>query len=1234
MQKRSIPIVIFTLFFLLVAGTWFTYHENSVWADDYYGLTVDFNGAEASKDIKVLIEIFEYTPGMTILGLPVIQAVTNTKSSLNTPTGALSLPLPKGRKFLLRAEPLVGRTVTNGQSSGSYQLKEANYQSQFYNKERTFQKAIDDGYIIDTGGGAATGIKTISLEPGYKIEGSITPCESSGSFIEGVMVKVYSEDKVPTSRYGKSAATGGLNKVNYSVYGLSPGKYYLLADGPSKGYMRRFYKGSTGTDTLDDAELIEIKGSDISGKNICLNHGRTVKGTLFTPDGSIMQHSTTVYLLDAVYSVPVGVYLFDPNSPAYDEFVTRLNYYLSGGMVDISYSKNDPHYSIGGLDPNYSIAGSPKGFLGQCILVGVDPRGEYAPNVYNGHYFAGDADRISLKDVTSTSTFDLHFKQAATIAGTVKDKTGVPLPSVVVKAVDGNNESNVIQPIYTDPNGRYKFVGLPPMDYKVQVSDDVNHKYLWQYYQNKSNFVQANKVQLTEQNLNASHIDFEMEIGGKIAGSVKEASTQAAIAGMTIQAFLIGNGSSLENYPIATTASGAGITDSSGNYEITGLPLGQYVLYARPSVGDNHTAVFYKDSDILNGADSNLVIDHPGQSIGSCDFLLKKGAIIQGKITGVPPEIKVNLFGNMHVDLMDATTGKLMQSTTENIDPNTFGYTIMGIPKGEYKIAITDLRMPPDMLKKYYNKENASKGVFTFKEASILEIDPAANSMQIDFNWDKVGESVSGKVLADNPEQTPVLNVKIEAFLVDGTSGELLNTGIYDRSKTAGMYCVKGLAAGTYVLKAIDDMNLMYPSEFYDPGYNTFTPDKAARITLPLSNANVSYDFKLNSQIGIIDGVVTKGTEKSPFPGSIVYLYDVESDQIYPNPAITDPNGRYRFTGLAEGGYKIRAFDSGRTYVPRFYTSNSAVYAFSSADGEGVRVKYADPSSSMRKDISMDKQSTQIAGTVKNRTGSILPDIFIYLYQQSGDKWLFISDYYTVTTNSDGKYTIKGLSAGTYRVLAWDYNNKYNPNNQDVTFDQQGKTSLDFTLSNVDTGAQAAKYTIDISAGLNLFSFPTRVPLWPSLYTANNLISEWTAADDPGVVSILRLNTEIGKWENQLSNFLIENGDGYIVYSHADKKITYSGDLFPGKDSFAINLQKGMNFVGNIKSGTSGYDSYAMLKKLPSNKVYDIRSYDPVRGKWLNSTLFWGRSGGDRFPVYPTKAYIVDMKESHLSWLP
>ncbi|MEW5800744.1 MAG: carboxypeptidase regulatory-like domain-containing protein [bacterium] len=1231
MQKRLVMAVILSLFFVLVTGIWVAHYGGCAWAQDMYSLTIDFNGSVTSKDIRVWIQLYEYTQGMTALGMPVAQTLINTCSAYNPP-GASTVYLPKGKRYLLRVEPLVGRTS----SQGSYQMKEANYQSQFYSKHRTFQEAIADESFIDTTGTANSGTKIIALEAGYKIEGSLKACGAGGSYIEGVMMKLFDANRNPVGRYGKSTGTGGLNSVNYTIYGLSPGKYYLMADGPSKGYIRKFYKGTTGADTIDNAELIQIVNSDATGKNMCLEKGYEVKGTLLDPDGKTMQHTATVYLLDTTYNVAIGAYIFDPNSAAYDEFVTRLNYYLSGGLLDISYRKNDPHFSIGGLDPNYSLGGSPKGALGECILAGMDPRGVYASSFYDGHYFMSEADRIRIKNITPASTFDIRFRKAGRIEGTIKDKAGNPLVQIGIKAIDANDEMNIInimQPCYTDPNGRYALVGLPPMDYKIEAVDEVNHQYLWQYYQGKSNFIQAQKIQVTEQNLNFSHIDFELEIGGKITGSVKNASTNEAIPGVAVQAFRIGTNSNLTNYPIAQTASGVGITGENGEYMISGLPTGQYVLYARPSYGLNYTAVFYRDSDTLNGADPNIVIAYPSQVLTSYDFLLKKGGVIQGKITGIPPQVRDGLARSIHVDLLDAKTAKLMQSTTEMIDPNTLSYTIMGIPQGEYKIAAVDVRMPPEMLKNYY-KENEPKGVSTYKEASIFEINPADGSMQIDFIWDTVGKTISGKVSEDSPEQKPLVNIKIEAYRVEEPSGQLMSTGIYDYTRVSGMYYLKGLAEGTYILKAVDEMNHIYPAEFYSSGFNSFTPDKAERVTLPLTNANALFDFKLNSQIGIIDGVVTKGIAKEYLQGGLVNLYMVGSDQIFQS-VLTDPNGHYTFSGLPEGGYKIRAFDPDRNYIPRYYTSGSSLYAFKSAEGETVTVQYSDPLSSKHKNILLDKQGTQIEGKVTISDGSPFAGAIIYLYQvSSGTEWSFVADYYTVNSVEDGKYTVKGLPPGTYKVLAWDYNNNYSPREQEITLSQQGKSGVDLMLTSKYTAVNVPKTTLDLSEGFNLFSFPIRVPLWPSRYNASTLLSDWTATNDPGIVNILHFDTENGKWKNQLSNFLIENGKGYIVYSQSNKKITYSGEIFPGEDdSSVIDLSSGMNIVGNIKSATAGYDSHQMLMNL-SNKVYGIRSYDPVTGKWLNSTLLWGKSGGDRFSVFPTKAYIVDMKEPHLSWLP
>ncbi|MEW6381238.1 MAG: carboxypeptidase regulatory-like domain-containing protein [bacterium] len=1218
------------MFAAFLLGCWLAGNESCAWADDY-SLTIDFSGPETSRDILVWVEIYEYLESSRTIGPLAGLTLCNTKSSLNPPNGApVSVKLPRGKKYLIKVEPLVGRSSIQS----PYQIKEANYQSQFYNRHRTAEEAIADESFVDTTGSATYGTKIISLETGYKIEGSIKKAGSGNTYIEGVTVKVYNENGTPVARYGKSTGTGGVSGVNYTIYGLSPGKYFLLADGAPKGYIRKFYKEGTGTDLLADADLIEIKNSDVTGKNFVLNEGYSIQGALLDPDGKPIKHGARVYLLDAASSTPLGWCFYDPNSGSYDELMTRLSYYQSGGTLDFAYFKNTPQYFIGGLDPNYSVGGLPKGSGGECILLGVDQRGEYAPTVYQNHYFVSDADKIVLRNITQGSVYDLRFRRAGTIEGSVKDKAGKPLNGIVIKAIDARDEMKVVQPLaQTDPNGRYKLVGLPPIDYKIQAVDEVGGKYLWQYYQGKTSFAQATAIQLTDQKLNETHVDFELEIGARITGCIRDAASHEPIPRISVQALRVGTSSPLVNYPVATAPSGIGVSGEDGTYEITGLPAGQYVLFAGPVPGVNYIAVFYKDSYDLNNADPNIVITSPGQVLASYDFSLRKGGIIQGRIIGIPTELRSNLKNNIHVDLADAKTGKLMYTTTELIDPNTLEYKITGIPQGEYKISVTDTRMPPEMLKKYY-KENAPKGVSSYKEASIVTIDQAANPIQINFTWDEPGETICGKVSAEGSESTPLPYIKIQAYQVEGSSGELLDSGIYALTNSNGMYCLKGLATGTYILKATDEMTHLYPPEFYNPSNNAFTPDKAARITLPLSTSSASYDFKLNGQLGIINGIITRGAGKEIVRGGWVYLYSSENYQAVQN-VITDPNGRYSFTGLAEGSYKIRAFDPERVYVPRFYTSNTTTYAFNRADAESITINYTTPSSSLRKDISLDMEGAKIEGKISGENGSPLSDIFIYLYQPAGNNaWSFVAEYYTTATDSSGKYTIKDLPPGNYRVLAWEYNNNYLPKEYDLTLTQAGKTGVDLTLPKADPGMQMEKTTLDISEGLNLFSFPTRVPLWPALYTVNTLLTEWSPPGDPSIINILRYNSEKGEWENQLSSFLITNGEGYVLYSRAGKKINYQGAAaFSGSDRLAINLQRGKNIVGNIASDTANYDSYHMLKDL-SGKVYDIRSYDFRTGKWLNSTLFWGRCGGNRFQIYPTKAYIVDMKEPYLSWLP
>jgi len=1254
MQKKWAPVAVCTLLTVLLALCWLAVNSTEqAWAADEYSLTINFSSPESNKDIQVLIELYEYVESSGTVGALAGMTICNTKSSLNPPNGQpVTIKLPKGKKYLMRVEPLVGRTS----SQSSYQAREANYQTQFYSRHRTAQEAIDDESFIDTTGSATSGTKTISLEPGYKIEGSIKK-SGSNTYIEGVTVKVYDEKGQVVTRYGKSSGTGGTTGANYTIYGLSPGKYYLVADGAPKGYLRKWYKGSTGTDLLAEAELIEIKNSDVTGKNFSLDEGRSIKGTLLDPDGAPIKHAARVYLLDAATSSPVGWCFYDPNSASYDELLARLTYSQTRGLIDFSYFKNSPNYFIGGLDPNYSIGGLPRGSLGECILVGVDLTGTYAPSVYKDKYFVSDADRIVLKNITQDSVYNLQFRRSVTIEGSVKDKAGKPLGGIIIQAVDARDETKIIPPLaQTDPNGRYKLSGLAPIGYKIQAIDQYGRKYLWQYYKNAASFAQATTIQFTDQKLSESHIDFELEIGGRISGYVRDASSNQPIPNITVQAFQVGSGSQLMNWPIASSAANIGISGPDGKYEISGLPMGRYVLWAGPPK-ENYVAVFYRNSDNLNSADS-VVITDPNQLISSCDFSLSKGGIIQGRITGIPAEVKSNLINiqniNIHVTLQDAKTGKVMNTTAEQIDPNTLEYKIVGIPRGEYKVSITDLRIPPEMVKKYY-KENDPRGVSSYKEATTVTIDPtAAQPTQIDFVWDEVGETLRGKVLADSSESKPLSSIKVEAYKVEEMSGEVLNTGIYTFTNSEGIYYLRGLAKGTYILKASDEMNHLYPAEFYNPNDNAFTTDKAARITLPLLSSSLSFDFKLNRDFGIINGVVTKGPGREIIKEGWVDLYSGENYQFLQR-IMTDPNGRYSFTGLAEGSYKIRAFDPGRVYVPRFYTSSSTTYAFSWSEGESVIVKYSSPASSLHKDISLDQQGTQIEGKVSNESGDPLAGAILYLYQPAGEnKWSFVAEYYNAATDSSGKYTISGLPAGSYRILAWDPTSSYLSKEYDLTLTQSGKSGVDFSLPKADPKIQSQKNTLDISEGLNLFAYPTKIPLWYSLYTANILLNEWaptsymwSIGSDPGIINLLRYNPEKEKWENRFVDFLITNGEGYIMYSQSDRRINYWGAPFSSQDRLAINLHKGMNVVGNIAASIIDYDSYHLLKEL-AGEVVDIRSYDlrrmddPKRmddskrraGKWLNSVLFWGMPSGDRFPISSTQAYIIDMKVPHWSWLP
>jgi uncharacterized surface protein with fasciclin (FAS1) repeats len=123
----------------------------------------------------------------------------------------------------------------------------------------------------------------------------------------------------------------------------------------------------------------------------------------------------------------------------------------------------------------------------------------------------------------------------------------------------------------------------------------------------------------------------------------------------------------------------------------------------------------------------------------------------------------------------------------------------------------------------------------------------------------------------------------------------------------------------------------------------------------------------------------------------------------------TDAQGEFLFSNLAWGEYRIGVHDSTGVYATTFYTDAVTSFLATPVIAPERRIVpgiYVYP-----------KLGGTITGRVTQAGGAAVPDYQLAVYQWLGDAWALLA-HVDVRTDAEGKYTIQGLPAGTYRIGA------------------------------------------------------------------------------------------------------------------------------------------------------------------------------------------------------------------------
>jgi hypothetical protein len=575
-----------------------------------------------------------------------------------------------------------------------------------------------------------------------------------------------------------------------------------------------------------------------------------------------------------------------------------------------------------------------------------------------------------------------------TISGTVRDATtGVPLAHVFIDVFNSNGVWMANGE--TGPGGGYAIGGLPAGSYHART--DLSWLgYLDELYDDVACPFQACPVTsgtaiLVTAGATTTGIDFSVTPGGRISGTVRDASTGLPLPNVWVGIFDAGG--SERTY---------GSTDGSGVYTTSAqLPSGSY--YARTSNRRGFFDVLYAGVSCLSGScpvtSGTPIAVAAGTTTPGIDFALapggRIGATVTDAVTGLP-------LAGVGVGIYD-WSGR--SATTGTTDASGAFVTGEGLRPGTYYARTHEAWGYIDEL---YDDIPCTGGSCTVTQGAPIVVRAGETTTGIAFALRPAGR-ISGTVTLGPPG--PLYEYRLPVRIYDA-SGRKVASAWTD--PIGGYTSEEGLDSGTYY--AVAD-TWGYVAELYGDipcpdGECTVTSGTPIAVTAGATTAGV--DFEL-TRGGRVSGTVTDAGTGLPLAHVEVTLYDSEGR--YAEYDYTDDAGVYETDStLASGTYHARV-SSQQGYLGELF-DDIPCPAESCTVTSGTAIAVTAGTTTSGIDFGLVRGGA-ISGTVTEAaTGLPVAGAWVSIWNSSG---------HSVTseeTDGAGVYaTSKPLPSGTY--YAW-----------------------------------------------------------------------------------------------------------------------------------------------------------------------------------------------------------------------